>query len=210
MRAAVDLLAKVGAEVREINLPMTPSAIACYYLICTAEASSNLARYDGVHYGFRQKRSADLIDLYARSREDGFGPEVKLRILLGTYVLSAGYYDAYYLKATRVRTLIRGEFDEAFRDVDVVIGPTSPVTAFPIGDKIGDPLQMYLCDILTVAVNLAGLPAISLPCGLADGLPVGVQVIGKAFHESDILRVARHIEAGVSFPPGPPAAGDGS
>ena len=210
IREAANLLQGGGAQIEEIQLPLTPYGIACYYLLCTAEASSNLARYDGVHYGMRETSAEGIIDMVSLTREKGFGKEVKLRILLGTFVLSAGFYDAYYKNASRVRSKIRQEFDEAFKEVDAVIGPTSPVTAFPLGEKVEDPLKMYLCDALTVAVNLAGLPGLSLPCGLASGLPVGLQVIGRPFGEADVLRVGRFVEAGVAFPAAPPAPGEGS
>ncbi|MCZ6690746.1 MAG: Asp-tRNA(Asn)/Glu-tRNA(Gln) amidotransferase subunit GatA [Planctomycetota bacterium] len=207
VREAVTVLERSGVEVREIRLPRTPYALPCYYLICTAEASSNLARYDGVHYGIRAEASGGMIGMYSATREQGFGAEVKLRILLGTFVLSAGFYDAYYKNATRVRTQIRDEFDRAFQEVDAIIGPTSPITAFKIGEKMGDPIQMYQCDVLTVAANLAGLPAISVPCGLADGLPAGFQVVGKPFAERDVLRLGMIVEEGISFPPGPQGMG---
>jgi aspartyl-tRNA(Asn)/glutamyl-tRNA(Gln) amidotransferase subunit A len=202
----VAVLEAAGARVEEIHLPMTPYGIACYYLLCTAEASSNLARYDGVHYGRRRGPSEHIVDLASRTREEGFGAEVKLRILLGTFVLSAGYYDAHYLKASRVRTRIRQEFHRALSEVDGIVGPTSPVTAFPLGERLRDPLRMYLCDALTVEANLAGLPAISVPCGLASGLPVGLQITGRPFGEAEILRMAAALEEGVSFPahPHPP------
>lgn len=206
----VAILEGRGVQVKEIPLPMTPYGIACYYILCTAEASSNLGRYDGVQYGIREEGGVGMSETVALTREKGFGAEVKLRILLGTFVLSEGYYDAYYLEAARVRTEVRREFDEAFRKVDGVIGPTSPITAFPLGEKVGDPLQMYLCDVLTVAANLAGLPAVSVPCGLADGLPVGFQITGRPFSEADLLGLARFIEAEVSFPGPPPRGGAGS
>ncbi len=188
---AIKLLEQWGATVREVSLPHTEYAVATYYIICTAEASSNLARYDGVKYGHRAGGYDGLIDMYAKTRAEGFGPEVKRRIMLGTYVLSAGYYDAYYKKAQQVRTLIKEDFDRAFKDYDALITPTSPTPAFMIGEKVKDPLQMYLSDILTIPVNLAGIPAISIPCGFSsDGLPIGLQIIGKHFDEEKILRVA--------------------
>ena len=190
VRTAVRQLEKNGAAIREISLPHTDYAVAVYYIVATAEASSNLARYDGMRYGHRA-RAKDLTETYMLSRAEGFGPEVKRRIILGTYALSAGYYDAYYLKAQRVRTLIKRDFDEAFKSCDVIITPTAPTTAFKIGEKTQDPLQMYLSDIYTISVNLAGLPALSLPCGFdSEGLPIGLQIIGKHFDESTILAVA--------------------
>jgi aspartyl-tRNA(Asn)/glutamyl-tRNA(Gln) amidotransferase subunit A len=190
VREAIRLLEKNGAVVEEISLPHTEYAVAVYYIVATAEASSNLARYDGMRFGHRAG-GKDLLETYMLSREQGFGPEVKRRIMLGTYALSAGYYDAYYLKAQRVRALIKQDFDEAFRRCDAIITPTAPTTAFKIGEKTQDPLQMYLSDIYTISINLAGVPALSLPCGFdANGLPIGMQVIGKHFDESTILRLA--------------------
>jgi aspartyl-tRNA(Asn)/glutamyl-tRNA(Gln) amidotransferase subunit A len=194
MRAALEQLAARGAIIVDIDLPYASAAIPVYYLIAMAEASSNLARYDGVRYGFRapaEDTGGDLGTMYARTRARGFGPEVKRRIMLGTYVLSAGYYDAYYLKAQRVRTLIARDYDEAFRRADIVAMPTSPTPAFRIGERSDDPLQMYLADVFTVSANLAGLPAISVPCGFtAAGLPIGLQFTGRRFDESTILRAA--------------------
>ncbi len=179
-----------GATVVEVSLPHTEYAVATYYLIATAEASSNLARFDGVRYGHRAEAS-ELSELYEKSRSEGFGPEVKRRIMLGTYVLSAGFYDAYYRKAQQVRTLIRQDFEEAFKKVDVIVGPTTPSLAFPLGSKTADPLQMYLEDIFTISCNLAGLPGISVPCGLSqDGLPIGFQIQGPVFREDLVFRVA--------------------
>jgi aspartyl-tRNA(Asn)/glutamyl-tRNA(Gln) amidotransferase subunit A len=190
VREGVRQLERNGAAIREISLPHTDYAVAVYYIVATAEASSNLARYDGMRYGHRA-RAKDLTETYMLSRAQGFGPEVKRRIILGTYALSAGYYDAYYLKAQRVRTLIKRDFDEAFKSCDVIIAPTAPTTAFKIGEKTQDPLQMYLSDIYTISVNLAGLPALSLPCGFdSEGLPIGLQIIGKHFDESTVLAVA--------------------
>jgi len=194
VRQAIRLLEKNGAMIEEISLPHTEYAIAVYYIVATAEASSNLARYDGMRYGHRAE-AGDLTETYMMSREEGFGSEVKRRIMLGTYALSAGYYDAYYLKAQRVRALIRRDFDEVFKRCDVIVTPTAPTTAFKIGEKIQDPLQMYLTDIYTISVNLAGLPALSLPCGFDhEGLPIGLQLIGKDFDEATILRVAHAYE----------------
>ncbi|OUM97319.1 MAG: aspartyl/glutamyl-tRNA amidotransferase subunit A [Thermobacillus sp. ZCTH02-B1] len=188
--ATLKVFESLGATWEEVSLPHTEYAVAAYYLLASSEASSNLARFDGVRYGVRAENPANLIDLYRKSRSQGFGAEVKRRIMLGTFALSTGYYDAYYLKAQKVRTLIRRDFDQAFEKFDVIIGPTTPTTAFRIGEKIDDPLTMYLNDICTIPVNLAGLPAISVPCGLADGLPVGLQIIGRAFDEITVLRAA--------------------
>ena len=190
VRDAIRLLEKNGAVVEEISLPHTEYAVAVYYIVATAEASSNLARYDGMRFGHRAG-GKDLLETYMLSREEGFGPEVKRRIMLGTYALSAGYYDAYYLKAQRVRALIKQDFDAAFQRCDAILTPTAPTTAFKIGEKTQDPLQMYLSDIYTISVNLAGLPALSLPCGFdGDGMPIGLQIIGKQFDEATILRLA--------------------
>ncbi len=190
VHAAVSDLEKAGAKVREVSLPHTKYGIAAYYLIAPAEASSNLARYDGVRYGHRAANPRDLADLYHRTRSEGFGAEVKRRILLGTYVLSAGYYDAYYRKAQQVRTLLRRDFEEAFRGCDAVVAPTAPEVAFRIGEKADDPLSMYLSDVYTVTANLAGIPAISVPCGFVRGLPVGLQILGPLLGEATVLRVA--------------------
>ena len=190
IRNAIRQLEKSGAVIEEISLPHTEYAVSVYYIVATAEASSNLARYDGIRYGHRVA-GKDLTETYMLSRAEGFGPEVKRRIMLGTYALSAGYYDAYYLKAQKVRALIRGDFDAAFQHCDAIITPTSPSTAFKISEKIQDPLEMYLSDICTISINLAGLPAISIPCGFdGEGLPIGMQIIGKHFDETTILRVA--------------------
>lgn len=188
--AALKVYEDMGATWEEVSLPHTEYAVAAYYLLASSEASSNLARFDGVRYGVRADNPDNLIDLYRKSRSQGFGPEVKRRIMLGTYALSSGYYDAYYLKAQKVRTLIKQDFDNVFAKYDVIIGPTAPTTAFKIGEQVGDPLTMYLNDICTIPVNLAGVPAVSVPCGLADGLPVGLQIIGKAFDETTVLRAA--------------------
>jgi len=185
-----------GCEVREVSLPHTQYCLDTYYIIATAEASSNLARYDGVRYGHRSTKAKDIVDLYFQSRAEGFGAEVKRRIILGTYVLSSGYYDAYYLRAQKVRTLIRQDFLNAFKDVDALITPTSPIPAFKIGEK-SDPLALYLCDIYTIGVNLAGLPAISVPCGFTrSNLPIGVQLIGQPFQEANLLAIAQAYERG--------------
>jgi aspartyl-tRNA(Asn)/glutamyl-tRNA(Gln) amidotransferase subunit A len=192
---ALAQLARLGADIEDVVLPHATYAIPVYYLIATAEASSNLARYDGVRYGLRTADSAGLRSMYNRTRDEGFGAEVKRRIMLGTYVLSAGYYDAYYRKAQQVRTLIRGDYDRAFERVDVVAMPTSPTPAFPLGERVNDPLQMYLADIFTVSANLSGLPAISVPCGFTgEILPVGLQLTGRHFDEPTLLRVAHAYE----------------
>ncbi|PLX85502.1 MAG: Asp-tRNA(Asn)/Glu-tRNA(Gln) amidotransferase GatCAB subunit A [Desulfuromonas sp.] len=195
VEGAIAVYRSLGAEFVEVSLPHTDYAVACYYLIATAEASSNLARYDGVRYGERVDEGGGLIDMYNRSRAAGFGDEVKRRIMLGTYALSSGYYDAYYLKAQKVRTLVRQDFLDAFAKVDVLLTPVAPTPAFNIGEKTGDPLQMYLSDIFTIPVNLAGTCGMSLPCGLsAGGLPVGLQLVGKPFGEADILRAGHAFE----------------
>ncbi|HKE62017.1 MAG TPA: Asp-tRNA(Asn)/Glu-tRNA(Gln) amidotransferase subunit GatA [Nitrospira sp.] len=195
VRAAIEELKNLGGQITEIQLPRTDAAIAVYYVIATAEASSNLARYDGVKYGLRAKETKDLLDLYMKTRAEGFGPEVKRRIMLGTYALSSGYYDAYYGKAQAVRTLIRQDFDAAFNEVDLIVTPVTPTPAFKLGEKSENPLQMYLSDIYTISINLAGLPAISVPCGFSkSGLPIGLQLIGRAFEEETLLRAAHAYE----------------
>ncbi|ANY67667.1 aspartyl/glutamyl-tRNA amidotransferase subunit A [Paenibacillus sp. BIHB 4019] len=196
---ALKVYESLGATWEEVSLPHTEYAIAAYYLLASSEASSNLARFDGVRYGVRADNPANLIDLYRKSRSEGFGPEVKRRIMLGTYALSSGYYDAYYLKAQKVRTLIKQDFDQVFEKYDVVIGPTAPTAAFKLGEQVGDPLTMYLNDICTIPVSLAGVPAISIPCGQAEGLPIGLQIIGKAFDESTVLRAAHAFEQNTEF-----------
>ncbi len=190
VRTAIERLCELGATAEECDLPSTEYALASYYIIAPAEASSNLARYDGVKYGHRTKELAGHIGLTEKTRDEGFGDEVKQRIMIGTYVLSAGYYDAYYKRAQQVRTLIRREFDEAFSRFDVLLTPTAPTVAFKIGEKSGDPLAMKLADICTIPVNMAGLPAVSLPCGFIEGLPAGLQIIGKPFDEETVLRAA--------------------
>jgi aspartyl-tRNA(Asn)/glutamyl-tRNA(Gln) amidotransferase subunit A len=188
---AIQQLAKQGCEILPISLPHTKYAIPTYYLVATAEASANLARFDGVRYGHRAAGAKSLSQMYERSRDEGFGPEVKRRIMLGTYALSAGYYDAYYLKAQRVRTLLTRDFEEAFKKVDAIVTPTSPTTAFKLGEKVDDPLAMYLADVYTVTADLAGIPGISVPCGYtSEKLPVGLQILGKHFDEATILRLA--------------------
>jgi aspartyl-tRNA(Asn)/glutamyl-tRNA(Gln) amidotransferase subunit A len=186
-REALGALENAGARLVEVDLPHARHAIATYYLVATAEASSNLARFDGVRYGLRED-GRDLKEMYGRTRDRGFGPEVKRRIILGTFVLSSGYYDAYYLRAQKVRTLVRRDFEEALRACDVVATPTTPTTAFRLGEKTSDPLQMYLADVFTVPANLAGIPGLSVPCGLSGGLPVGLQLLGRPFDEATLLR----------------------
>ncbi len=191
VESAIDVLREQGAEIVAVDLPHLSYAIASYYVIATAEASSNLARYDGVHYGHRTDATGDLIEMYSRSRSEGFGDEVKRRIMLGAFVLSSGYYDAYYQKALKVRTLIKRDFADVFEHVDVIASPVTPTTAFGIGEKTDDPLAMYLADVYTVSANLAGIPAISVPCGFdEDGLPIGLQLSGRWFGEADVLAAA--------------------
>lgn len=194
VRTAISVLQSAGAIIEEVSLPHTQYALAAYYLLAPAEASSNLARFDGVRYGRRSERAETLIEMYKNTRAEGFGQEVKRRIMLGTYALSSGYYDAYYLRAQKVRTLVKQDFDAAFTKVDVILSPTAPTVAFESGQQLQDPLTVYLNDIYTIPVNLAGLPAISVPCGLLHGLPVGLQLIGKSFDESTLLSVAHAYE----------------
>ncbi|MGB9976056.1 Asp-tRNA(Asn)/Glu-tRNA(Gln) amidotransferase subunit GatA [Thermovenabulum sp.] len=193
------LLEKLGAVCEEISLPHTEYALWAYYIIAPAEASSNLARYDGIRYGVRAKNYEDLIDLYKKTRSEGFGAEVKRRIMLGTYALSAGYYDAYYLKAQKVRTLVKRDFDKAFEKYDLILSPVAPSTAFKIGEMVDDPLKMYMSDVCTIPVNMAGLPAISIPVSFSNGLPVGIQLIGKAFDEGTLLKVSYTLEKAVNL-----------
>jgi aspartyl-tRNA(Asn)/glutamyl-tRNA(Gln) amidotransferase subunit A len=194
LEKAISDIKSLGIEVKKISLPHTKHALSCYYIIMPAEASSNLERFDGIRYGTRQKTD-NLLELYKKDRESGFGPEPKRRILLGTFVLSSGYYDAYYTKAQKVRKLIRRDFDEAFKEVDVILTPVTPTTAFKLGEKTDDPLSMYLSDIFTIPVNLAGLPAVSIPVRSNKGkLPIGFQLIGKHFREADILGVGQFYE----------------
>lgn len=211
VRAAIKQYESLGAEIVEISLPHTQHAVAVYYIIATAEASANLARFDGVRYGHRTAEASNILEHYGRTREEGFGPEVKRRIILGTYVLSSGYYDAYYLRAQKVRTLIRQDFTQAFEKVDAIICPTSPEAAFKIGDRSEDPLRMYLADIFTIAVNLAGICGISLPCGFAQvegkPLPVGLQLIGKPFAEAELLQVAHAYEQSTNWHQARPVIG---
>ncbi|ABF39506.1 aspartyl/glutamyl-tRNA(Asn/Gln) amidotransferase subunit A [Candidatus Koribacter versatilis Ellin345] len=195
VEASIQNLAKAGAEIIEVSLPHTKYAIPTYYLVATAEASSNLARFDGVRYSHRSKEAKTLSEMYRKSRDEGFGAEVKRRIILGTYALSAGYYDAYYLKAQKVRTLLAQDFDEAFAKVDAIVTPTTPTPAFKLGEKADDPLAMYLADIFTVTADLVGIPGISVPCGSSkDGLPIGLQVFAKHFQEATMIRVAHAVE----------------
>lgn len=191
---AAKQLENLGASIEEISLPYTEYALACYYIIATSEASSNLARFDGVRYGFRAKDYSSLDELYINTRSEGFGEEVKRRIMLGTYALSSGYYDAYYKKAQKVRTLLKRDFDKAFEKYDVILSPTAPILPFKLGEKIDDPVAMYMADILTVSINLAGVCALSIPCGTVEGLPVGLQLIGDRFKEEKILNVAYSYE----------------
>src|SRR5881394_3274662 len=203
INAAVKQLNSLGAEIIEVTLPNTEYAIAVYYIVATAEASANLARFDGVRYGYRAENPKDVLDLYGRTREEGFGPEVKRRIILGTYVLSSGYYQAYYLRAQKVRELIRRDFVSVFEKVDALISPTSPIAAFKLGERVADPLQMYLADIFTIAANLAGICGISIPCGFAelDGhrLPIGLQLLSKPLDEARILQIAHAYEQSTNW-----------
>ena len=208
-RKAVDeailALEGLGASVRPVSLPTTRYALACYYIIAPSECSANLARYDGVKYGYSYQGTNDMWEALEKTREYGFGPEVTRRVMLGTYALSSGYYDAYYLKAQQARTLIRQDFDRVFQDVDALVTPTSPVTAFKIGEKSGDPVQMYLIDVCTLPVNIAGLPGLSVPCGFSDGLPVGLQLIGPHFSEETLLRTAHAYESATGWSKARPA-----
>jgi aspartyl-tRNA(Asn)/glutamyl-tRNA(Gln) amidotransferase subunit A len=195
VRAAIQKCAELGAEIVDVSLPHTEYGVAAYYIIAPAEASSNLARYDGVKYGLRVPDARDLLAMYRRSRSEGFGPEVKRRIMLGTYVLSAGYYDAYYRKASQVRTLIRQDFLNAFEQCDALLAPVAPIPAFKIGEKSDDPLQMYLSDVLTLPASLAGIPGLSVPCGFSgEGLPIGLQILGPHLREDLIIRIAYQFE----------------
>ena len=206
VKTAIEELENAGARVTTVSLPHTEHAIAAYYLIATAEASSNLARYDGARYGRRSPSAHSISEMYLLSRSEGFGPEVKRRIMLGTYVLSAGYYDAYYRKAQQVRTLLRQDFEEAFKECDLIATPTSPEVAFALGEKADDPIKMYLSDVYTVSANLSGIPGLSLPCGFVRGLPVGLQLLGRALDEATLLRVAdafqRRTDHHLALPPG--------
>ncbi len=191
--AAVEDLQRLGADIVEVSLPHTKYALATYYIVAPAEASANLARFDGVKYGLSLDAD-NLLESYMRTRGEGFGPEVKRRIMLGTYALSSGYYDAYYVKAQKVRTLIKRDFDEAFEKVDVIVTPTSPTVAFAVGERTTDPIQMYLSDIFTIPANMAGIPGVAVPCGFSDGMPVSLQFMGRAFDEPTVLRVAHVYE----------------
>ncbi len=194
IREALGVFEKLGASLIEISLPNSHLSVPAYYVIAPAEASANLSRYDGVRYGYRCDNPENLEDMYKRTRSEGFGAEVKRRIMVGTYALSAGYYDAYYIKAQKIRRLIKNDFDRAFQEVDVIMGPTSPHTAFKIGSKTSDPVKMYLEDIYTIAVNLAGLPGLSIPAGLVDKLPVGLHIVGKTFSEAQLLNIAHQFQ----------------
>ena len=196
---ALAKLESLGATIKPVSLPTTRYALACYYIIAPSECSANLARYDGVKYGYSYQETNDMWEALEKTREYGFGPEVTRRVMLGTYALSSGYYDAYYLKAQQARTLIRQDFDRVFQEVDALVTPTSPVTAFKIGEKTGDPVQMYLIDVCTLPVNIAGLPGLSAPCGFSDGLPVGMQLIGPHFSEDTLLRTAHAYEAATEW-----------
>lgn len=196
---AVEILAGLGAQWKETSMPMVEYGLPTYYIIAPAEASSNLARYDGVRYGLRSREAPDPITMFEKTREEGFGPEVKQRIMIGTYALSAGYYDAYYLKAQKVRTLIRRDFERMFEEFDVVITPTSPTVAFGIGERTDDPFQMKLADVCTIPANMAGIPAISVPCGFSNGLPIGLQIMGRSFDEETVLRVAYAFEQATDY-----------
>jgi aspartyl-tRNA(Asn)/glutamyl-tRNA(Gln) amidotransferase subunit A len=210
VRAALATFQKLGATVREVSLPSLPLSVPTYYVVAPAECSSNLARFDGVRYGHRCESPRDLFDLYTRSRAEGFGPEVKRRIMTGTYVLSAGYFDAYYLKAQKVRAMINNDFARAFAEVDLLLSPTAPNVAFGLGDQTADPITMYLNDIYTIGANLAGLPALSMPCGFAHSLPVGAQLIGPHFGEARVLNAAHrfqqetdwHLKSPAGYPAG--------
>jgi aspartyl-tRNA(Asn)/glutamyl-tRNA(Gln) amidotransferase subunit A len=194
IRQKISEFEKQGNEVVEISLPHAEYALACYYIIVSSEASANLARYDGVRYGYSSPEAKDIADIYFQSRGNGLGPEVRRKIMLGTYVLSAGYYDAYYVRAQKVRTLIRQDFDKAFEQVDAIIAPISPTLPFKIGEKVDDPLQMYLADIFTISINLAGVPSLAVPAGMVGGLPVGLQIIGKHFNEATLFDIGKKIQ----------------
>jgi len=200
VRTGIETIRTLGAELVDVSLPHTRYAVATYYILANAEASSNLARYDGVRYGVRTTQAANLLDMYMRTRAEGFGAEVKRRIMLGTYALSTGYYDAYYKKAQQLRTLFRQDFHQAFTQCDALLAPVSPTAAFRLGERLEDPLQMYLADVFTIPVNLAGLPAISIPCGLTrQTLPIGLQMIAPPFREATLLQIAAAFEAATDF-----------
>jgi aspartyl-tRNA(Asn)/glutamyl-tRNA(Gln) amidotransferase subunit A len=209
VRDALDILKGLGATVEEVSLPHSKYALAAYYILSSSEASSNLSRFDGIRYGYRSENATNLLDLYKKTRAEGFGDEVKRRIMLGTYSLSAGTYDAYYRKAQQVRTLIKQDYDKVFENYDVIVGPTAPTAAFAIGQNINDPLTMYANDILTIPINLAGVPAISIPCGFDGGLPLGLQIIGNHFDEETIYRVAYAYEQQTDFAKQTPALWEG-
>ena len=209
VRDALDVLKGLGATVEEVSLPHSKYALAAYYILSSSEASSNLSRFDGIRYGYRSENATNLLDLYKKTRAEGFGDEVKRRIMLGTYSLSAGTYDAYYRKAQQVRTLIKQDYDKVFENYDVIVGPTAPTAAFAIGQNINDPLTMYANDILTIPINLAGVPAISIPCGFDGGLPLGLQIIGNHFDEETIYRVAYAYEQQTDFAKQTPALWEG-
>ena len=195
----IRVLESLGASVQPVSLPTTQHALACYYIIAPSECSANLARYDGVKFGYSYQDTTDMWEAMEKTRRHGFGPEVKRRIMLGTYALSSGYYDAYYIKAQQVRTLIRREFDQVFQQVDALVTPTSPMVAFPLGEKTADPLQMYLVDVYTLPVNIAGLPGLSVPCGFSQGLPVGMQLIGPAWSEEILLQIAHSYQQATAW-----------
>lgn len=205
LRQAIETLRALGAQVEECSMPHTEYAMPAYYLIAPAEASSNLARYDGVRYGYHGQDAEDVISMLKKTRAEGFGAEVKRRIMLGTYALSAGYYDAYYLKAQKARTLIKQDFDRVLEKYDVLVAPTAPTVAFKFGEKSTDPLAMYLSDVCTVPLNLAGFPGLTLPAGFADGMPVGLQLMGKPFAEGTLYRVAYTFEQNTDFHKAKPA-----
>ena len=205
VRSAIEVLAGLGAQYKETSMPSVKYGIATYYIIAPAECSSNLARYDGVRYGLRSKDSSDVISMYENTREEGFGAEVKQRIMIGTYALSSGYYDAYYLKAQKVRTLLRRDFEKAFEEFDVIVSPTSPGVAFGIGELADDPYTMKLADVCTIPVNMAGIPGISIPCGFKNGLPIGLQIMGKSLDEETLLRVAYTFEQNTDYHKAKPA-----
>ncbi len=194
VREALEKFERLGAVIADVSLPHAPLSIPVYYVVAPAECSSNLSRYDGVRFGYRAEGELDLMGMYKRTRSEGFGTEVKRRIMVGTYVLSAGYYDAYYLKAQQLRRRISEDFQKAFENFDIIMGPTTPGVAFRLGEKTDDPITMYLCDVYTTGVNLAGLPAVSIPVGFADGLPVGLQLIGNYFQEARLLNAAHQYQ----------------
>jgi aspartyl-tRNA(Asn)/glutamyl-tRNA(Gln) amidotransferase subunit A len=199
VQEGIRTLESLGMQTVEVSLPHLDYAVAAYYIIACAEASTNLSRYDGVKYGYRTEKSDNLVNMYENTREEGFGEEVKRRIILGTFVLSTGYYDAYYLKGQKVRTLIKQDFENALSQCDVIASPVTPYPAFKLGEKLDDPLQMYLADIYTISANLAGIPAMSIPCGFAEGLPVGLQLMGRHFDESNLITVGHKFQQATDF-----------